>query len=64
MRPKSYMDDDGVALGKRIPIRVKVEVAGDRMKVDLVGRVEAGRGLLQFRRNRGPRRAARWRSNA
>jgi N-methylhydantoinase B len=32
---ESYMDDDGVALGKRIPIRVKVEVAGDRMKVDL-----------------------------
>jgi N-methylhydantoinase B len=32
---ESYMDDDGVALGKRIPIRVKVEVAGDRMTVDL-----------------------------
>jgi N-methylhydantoinase B len=32
---ESYMDDDGVALGKRIPIRVKVEVSGDRMKVDL-----------------------------
>ena len=32
---ESYMDDDGVALGKRIPIRVKVEVEGDRMKVDL-----------------------------
>jgi N-methylhydantoinase B len=32
---ESYMDDDGVALGKRIPIRVKVEVAGERMKVDL-----------------------------
>ncbi len=32
---ESYMDDDGVALGKRIPIRVKVEISGDRMKVDL-----------------------------
>ena len=32
---ESYMDDDGVALGKRIPMRVKVEVAGDRMTVDL-----------------------------
>ena len=32
---ESYMDDDGVALGKRIPIRVKIEVAGDRMTVDL-----------------------------
>ena len=32
---ESYMDDDGVALGKRIAIRVKIEVAGDRMTVDL-----------------------------
>ncbi|MGA2893264.1 MAG: hydantoinase B/oxoprolinase family protein [Xanthobacteraceae bacterium] len=32
---ESYMDDDGVAIGKRIPIRVKIEVAGDRMTVDL-----------------------------
>jgi N-methylhydantoinase B len=32
---ESFMDDDGVSIGKRIPIRVRVEVAGDRMKVDL-----------------------------
>ena len=32
---ESFMDDDGVALGKRIPIRVRVEVKGDQMKVDL-----------------------------
>ena len=32
---ESFMDDDGVAVGKRIPIRVRVEVHGDRMKVDL-----------------------------
>ena len=32
---ESYMDDDGVAIGKRIPIRVKIEVSGDRMKIDL-----------------------------
>jgi N-methylhydantoinase B len=32
---ESFMDDDGVHVGKRIPIRVKVEIAGDRMKVDL-----------------------------
>ena len=51
---ESFMDDDGVALGKRMPIRVKVEVAGDQMTVDLTGRVEAGRGLLQLRRDRGP----------
>jgi N-methylhydantoinase B len=32
---ESFMDDDGLDLGKRIPIRVKVEVKGDRMKIDL-----------------------------
>jgi N-methylhydantoinase B len=32
---ESFMDDDGVTVGKRIPIRVRVEVAGDRMKIDL-----------------------------
>jgi N-methylhydantoinase B len=32
---ESFMDDDGVRLGERVPIRVRVEVAGDRMKVDL-----------------------------
>ena len=32
---EAFMDDDGVSIGKRIPIRVRVEVAGDRMKIDL-----------------------------
>ncbi len=32
---ESYMDDDGIHVGKPIPIRVKVTVAGDRMTVDL-----------------------------
>ncbi len=32
---ESFMDDDGVRIGERVPIRVRVEVAGDRMKVDL-----------------------------
>jgi N-methylhydantoinase B len=32
---ESFMDDDGVAIGKRIPIRITVTVAGDKMKVDL-----------------------------
>jgi N-methylhydantoinase B len=32
---ESYMDDDGVDAGKRIPIRVKVTVAGDEMTIDL-----------------------------
>jgi N-methylhydantoinase B len=32
---ESYMDDDGVDIGKRVPIRVKVTVKGDEMTVDL-----------------------------
>jgi N-methylhydantoinase B len=32
---ESFMDDDGVSVGARIPIRVKVEIKGDRMSVDL-----------------------------
>lgn len=34
---ESFMDDDGVNLGKRIPIRVRVEVRDDEMTVDLSG---------------------------
>jgi N-methylhydantoinase B len=34
-RAESYMDDDGIDIGKPVPIRVKVEVKGDRMVVDL-----------------------------
>ena len=29
------MDDDGVKIGERIPIKVRVEIKGDQMKVDL-----------------------------
>jgi N-methylhydantoinase B len=32
---ESFMDDDGIEIGRRVPIRVKVEVAGDRMRIDL-----------------------------
>ena len=32
---ESFMDDDGVDTGRRVPIRVKVTVAGDQMTVDL-----------------------------
>ena len=31
----SYMDDDGIDIGKRIPIKVRVIVSGDEMTVDL-----------------------------
>ena len=32
---ESYMDDDGIDIGKRIPIRVRVIVADDEMTIDL-----------------------------
>ena len=31
----SFMDDDGVEIGKRVPIRVKVTVKGEEMIIDL-----------------------------
>ena len=41
---ESYMDDDGVEIGKRVPIRVRVVVKGDAMTIDLsqVGAQVAG----------------------
>src|SRR5207237_8058411 len=32
---ESYMDDDGVDIGKPVPIRVRVIVKGDEMTIDL-----------------------------
>ena len=32
---ESFMDDDGIEIGKRIPIRVKVTVKGEEMTIDL-----------------------------
>lgn len=32
---ESFMDDDGITIGKRVPIKVKVEVRGDEMTIDL-----------------------------
>jgi N-methylhydantoinase B len=34
---ESFMDDDGVSVGRRIPIRVRVVKKGDRMQIDLTG---------------------------
>lgn len=34
---ESFMDDDGVAVGRRIPIGVEVTVRGDEMTIDLSG---------------------------
>jgi N-methylhydantoinase B len=41
---ESFMDDDGVEIGKRVPIRVKVVKKGERMTIDLsqVSRQVAG----------------------
>ncbi|MGE0314788.1 MAG: hydantoinase B/oxoprolinase family protein [Lautropia sp.] len=32
---ESFMDDDGVSHGERVPIRIRVTVEGDRMRIDL-----------------------------
>src|ERR1700722_7468417 len=32
---ESYMDDDGIEIGKKVPIKVKVTVKGEEMTVDL-----------------------------
>jgi N-methylhydantoinase B len=42
---ESFMDDDGVDVGRRIPIRVKVIVEGDRMTIDLTDVGEQVRGF-------------------
>jgi N-methylhydantoinase B len=42
---ESFMDDDGVEIGKRVPIRVKVIVKGDQMTIDLS---EVGRQVRGF----------------
>ena len=42
---ESFMDDDGVDVGRRVPIRVKVTVAGDRMTIDLTDVGEQVRGF-------------------
>jgi N-methylhydantoinase B len=34
---ESFMDDDGVMVGRRIPVRVRVLVEGDEMTIDLSG---------------------------
>src|SRR6202011_4687909 len=42
---ESYMDDDGIDIGKPVPIRVKVEVKGDQMVVDLTEVARQVRGF-------------------
>jgi N-methylhydantoinase B len=47
---ESFMDDDGVDVGKRVPIGVKVTVAGDEMTIDLTNVARQVRGFY----NSGP----------
>jgi N-methylhydantoinase B len=42
---ESFMDDDGVSVGKPVPIRVRVEVKGDELTVDLTNVSEQVRGF-------------------
>ena len=42
---ESFMDDDGIDSGRRIPIKVKVIVAGDEMTVDLTEVSEQVKGF-------------------
>ena len=57
------MDDDGVDGGQRVPIRVQVDVAGDRMTVDLTDVSKQVAGFYNSGATAG-RSAARSRSNA
>lgn len=42
---ESYMDDDGVEIGQRIPIKVRVEKRGDEMTIDLTDVSKQVRGF-------------------
>jgi N-methylhydantoinase B len=42
---ESYMDDDGIEVGKPVPIRVRVSVKGDAMTVDLTDVARQVRGF-------------------
>src|SRR5690349_2707328 len=42
---ESWLDDDGVDIGKRIPIKIKVTVKGDEMTVDLTDVAKQVRGF-------------------
>jgi N-methylhydantoinase B len=47
---ESFMDDDGVDVGRRVPIKIRVEVAGDEMTIDLTHVSRQVRGFY----NSGP----------
>jgi N-methylhydantoinase B len=43
---ESYLDDDGIDVGKRIPVRVKVTVKGEEMTIDLTDVSKQVRGFF------------------
>ena len=43
---ESFMDDDGISVGKPIPIRVRVEVKGEEMTIDLTDVSQQVRGFF------------------
>ncbi len=47
---ESFMDDDGVTVGKKVPIKVRVVVEGDELTIDLTNVSEQVRGFY----NSGP----------
>jgi N-methylhydantoinase B len=49
-RAEAFLDDDGIATDVRVPIRVRVEVAGDQMTVDFSDFAEQTEGSI----NTGP----------
>jgi N-methylhydantoinase B len=55
---ESFMDDDGVDIGVPVPIRVKVEIAGDRMTVDLSGVSPQVKGFFNSGAGRGAAQVA------
>src|SRR5262249_59320078 len=46
---ESFMDDDGISIGRPIPIRVRVEVKGEEMTIDLTEVSRQGPGFSHFR---------------
>ena len=51
---ESFMDDDGVNLGKHIPIKVRVGVSGDKMTIDLSDVSPQVAGFYNSGHYRGP----------
>ena len=58
---ESYMDDDGIDIGRKVPIRVRVIVEGDEMTVDLS---EVSKQVRGFYNSPPGTRARRWPTSA